>query len=315
MQIIRDSHTRLSLPYAVSTIGAFDGVHRGHLSVLEQLKETAAREKGQSVVLTFWPHPRFVLGKDPDKLKLLLTLDEKVELLERTGIDLLYIHQFSPGLASLPAEAFVQNVLVEKLGAKHLIVGYDHHFGAGRKGGFGLMRTLSGEFGFKLSRTQEFQMPEGRISSTEIRKHLEGGQAHLASRLLGYHYFISGKVSHGRKVGRELGFPTANIEVEEAYKLLPGDGVYAVFAETGGQRFKAMLNIGPKPSFGDQQRSIEAHIFDFDENLYDKQCRIFFVKKLRDTQKFANVDALKAQLAKDRQASMDVLVAPEKFLK
>jgi riboflavin kinase/FMN adenylyltransferase len=292
----------------VITIGVFDGVHKGHDKLLDRLKEEAGRIGGESVVVTLWPHPRLVLGKDIKSLKLLNTLEEKKILLEKKKIDHLVILPFNKETSQLSACQFTEQILVKKLRVFKLLVGYDHHFGKGREGDYSDLKTCSAKHNFKLER-MEAQTQEGvKLSSTKIRNTLLEGHLKTANEFLGYEYFIKGTVVGGHRIGNKLGFPTANIEVRDPYKLIPKDGVYAIRGIIDGHYHNGMLNIGYRPTFDKYgfRKTIEAHLFDFEENIYNKEILIHFVQRIRDEQKFSNVDELVKQLEKDKKACLQV---------
>ncbi|MEO9485301.1 MAG: bifunctional riboflavin kinase/FAD synthetase [Ekhidna sp.] len=293
--------------FAVVTIGTFDGVHIGHQTILKRLVEEARANNGKSVLITFWPHPRFILNKDADKLKLLTTFDEKVEMVNDLGVDYILKIAFTPQFSNLSADEFVRNVLVEYVGTKQLLIGYDHHFGNNREGNIKFLQEHSSKYGFKVNEISKQEIDHIGISSTEIRNALESREIHLANSLLGRNYSIQGKIIDGNKKGKSLGFPTANIQVHEAYKLLPADGAYAIKAFLKGEEFDGMLNIGFKPTVDGRERTIEAHLFNFDENIYGMEMKVEFVKALRKEMKFSSIEALKEQLNKDKELALSFL--------
>jgi len=291
---------------SVVTVGTFDGLHRGHQKIINTLINAAKQRALPSVVFTFWPHPRFVLGK-ADGLELLNTIEEKAVLLEKLGVDYLVSVEFNKDFANQTSYEFVKNVLVAKLNVNHLVLGYDHHFGKNREGRFDKLQTCGQEFGFSVEQVSALKGIGENISSTKIRNLLKAGNIPKANNYLGYNYFISGEVVHGDKIGRKIGFPTANISVPD-FKLKPANGVYAVFAEVEGKKYKAMTNIGRKPTFkNDASLSIETHIFDFAEELYGKKISISFLEKIRDEITFDSSNQLAEQLKKDREDAVRLL--------
>lgn len=286
----------------VVTIGTFDGVHLGHQEVISELKRISALSGGDSVVFTFEPHPRIVISPQEDSLRLLSTKDEKIRLMEKIGIDHLVIYPFTIEFSKLSYNDFVTNILVEKMKISSLVVGYDHRFGQGRKGDFNSLEMLSNKLNFKVEQLSQLLVDNKVVSSTKIRLALEAGDISKANHFLGYRYSLTGKVIEGKQLGRKIGFPTANIETFDNHKLVPGDGVYAVFVQSGGKVYKGMLNIGIRPTvnYNADHKSIEVHIFDFDADIYNSEITLNFVSKIRDEQKFAGIVELREQLAKDR---------------
>jgi len=296
----------------VITTGTFDGVHLGHRTILNRLKEIAARNKGESVLITFFPHPRMVLYPDDNDLKLLNTQDEKIKLLEKAGIDHLIIIPFTKEFSRLSAVEFVRDLLVNKIGVKKLVIGYNHHFGRNREGTLEQLKDYASTYGFEIEEIPAQDVDDVNISSTKIRNALLDGDIQTANSYLGYDYFLSGNIIKGNRIGQTLGFPTANIEVEEKYKLIPADGVYAVKAELDGKIHKGMLNIGVRPTLykegdGESKKSIEINIFDFDDDIYDQRLTVYFKARIRDEKKFDNLEALKKKLIIDKEKSIRLL--------
>jgi len=291
----------------VITVGIFDGVHKGHRYIIDQMQRQAVLNAGQTVIITLWPHPRMVLypGKE---IKLLSTLDEKIELLESSGVDHLVLVPFDKGFAALKANEFIEKVLVEKIGVQSLLLGFDNHFGNNKEGNYEVVRQASLKYGFELLHPAPLFDGRDSVSSTDIRLYLELGEIEKANHLLGYNYFITGKVVEGQKLGRTLSFPTANIVTDE-FKMLPRVGVYAVKVKTGYGIFNGMLNIGFRPTVDHNSlhKTIEAHLFDFNNDLYDTIITVTFVARLRDERKFASIDDLRGQLEKDRTDSINIL--------
>lgn len=296
------------LTNAVVTSGTFDGVHVGHQKILARLTEVAHQANGESVVITFWPHPRLVLFPDQKDLRLLSSLDEKADLLAQYKIDHLVVIEFNKAFAATTSHDFIQRILVDKIGTKKLVIGYDHRFGRNREGSFEYLKENSHEFGLEVEEIPRLDIDHVGISSTKIRKALLAGDVETANTYLGTEYMLTGKVVKGAQVGRKIGFPTANIAVEEAYKLIPDDGIYAVRIRVKEQRYQGMLYIGTRPTIGEKlERTIEVNIFGFDQDIYDETVRVYFVALLRGDEKFSNLTLLQQQLAKDKQAALAVL--------
>ncbi len=286
----------------VVTIGTFDGVHLGHIKILNKLKEKAKKIKGESVVVTFWPHPRFVLGKSTDNIKMINTLDEKIKLIGEQEVDHLVIIRFTKSFAKLSSCDFIKQYLHEKLNIKALIVGYDHHFGKDRDGSFEVLKSCALQYGFSIDKVEPYLVNNEIISSTLIRKAITAGDLEKANQYLAKKYFFSGKVVNGKKIGRDIGFPTANIRLTENYKLVPACGVYAVETEIKGKSYYGMLNLGYRPTINDDKTnlSIEVHIINFKGNIYNQNIRVYFHKKIRNEIKFHSLERLKQQLIKDK---------------
>ena len=277
---------------SVVTIGTFDGLHKGHSSIIDQLIFVSKKNNLQSTVLTFHPHPRNILFLDKEKLKLLNTLEERIELFKLSGIDNLIIHEFTKEFSRMQSVHFIRDILVNRLNMKYLIVGHDHHFGRNRQGSFAELQQFSDLYSFKLKEISARTSEETIISSTKIRKALDQGDIEKANNFLNYSYQFTGKVIHGDKIGRIIGYPTVNLELDDS-KLIPKCGVYAVKVEYNQLLYFGMLNIGCLNS------KIEVHIFNFDEEIYDSKITVFLLKRIRDEKKMKNLDALKIQLKKD----------------
>lgn len=291
----------------VVTTGTFDGVHLGHQVVINSLVNSAKKMNGESTILTFFPHPRVVLQQNTG-LKLLNELDEKIELLRKTGVDNLVIVPFTKEFSRLTSLNFVREILVSKLETKKLIIGYDHHFGRNREGSFKHLMEYGPLYGFEVEEIPVKDVEKVNISSTKIRLALEEGDVRRAEKLLGYKYFLRGKVVAGEQLGKTLGFPTANLQVEDEYKLIPLNGVYGVLVEIDGQVHKGMLNIGVRPTFNeDNKQSIEVNIFDFQKDLYGETLKLVFVERIRDEKSFESSDKLVLQLEKDKVNCAKVL--------
>ena len=295
------------VPNAVVTIGTFDGVHRGHQEILRNMVNRAKEIGGESVVVTFYPHPRQVLSHDSG-IRFISTQEEKIAHLEALGIDNLIIIKFTKEFAAIPSEDFIKDYLVKNIQPAVLIIGYDHHFGKGRTGDFGMLYELGSQYHFKVEKIQEQDVDNVAVSSTKIRHFLENGDIKHANMLLGYEFSYTGKVVHGQQVGHKMGYPTANIEVAEEFQLIEKQGVYATFAEIDGKSYPAMTYIGKRPTLDDNRpQSIETHIISFDGTLYDKEIKIRFVDFVRDDKKFDNFEALKRQIGIDEQIIINIL--------
>ena len=287
--------------FAAVTIGTFDGVHLGHRIILEKVVKAARDHHGKSVLITFWPHPRFVLNPNDDTLKLLTTFEEKIELIEDIGIDYVIKLQFTPEFASQSADQFVKDVLLKAIGTTQLFIGYDHHFGNNREGNIDFLKERSESYGFQVSEISRQDIDDISVSSTKIRKAISSGDLALTSSLLGRKYSLQGTVVHGQKRGRSIGFPTANIKVNESFKLWPGDGVYAVTVFLGETSVKGMLNIGFRPTLGGSMKTMEVHLLNFEGELYDQLLKIEFEAFVRPEKKFDSLEGLKNQLQLDKE--------------
>ena len=259
------------------------------------------------MVITFWPHPRFVLNPDSDSLKLLSTFEEKAQLLEDAGIDYLVKIPFTREFSQLTSEQFIRKILMNKIGVTHLVIGYDHRFGKNREGSFDYLKSNASEFGFDVEEIPRQDIDHVGVSSTKIRNALLEGAVHSANEYLGRSYELTGTVTHGQKIGTDIGFPTANVAVKEKYKLIPRDGVYAVEVKVKGQQFHGMMNIGVRPTVDGVNRAIEVHIFDFDEDIYHEQVTINFIRRIRNEQKFNSLDELKQRLENDKVHAIELL--------
>ena len=290
----------------IVTIGTFDGVHLGHAAILKKLTQNTQNETFESTVLTFFPHPRMVLQGKSD-LKLLNTINEKIELLEKIGIDNLIIHPFDEKFAELNAEAFVSTILVDHLRVQKIIIGYDHRFGKNRTANIDDLISFGAQYGFEVEQISAQEIDEISISSTKIRTALEEGDIQLANEYLGYSYFLSGTVVKGKQLGRTIGFPTANISLEEDYKLVPQNGVYIVQAEIDCKTIYGMMNIGFNPTVQGKQKTIEVHLFDFDTDIYNRKIQVGILQRIRSEKKFESIELLTKQLEEDRNFSRNYL--------
>ena len=293
----------------VVTIGTFDGVHLGHQKVISRLKDFARKYNGETVIFTFYPHPRRIISPNETSLRLLTTLEEKKQLFAASGIDHLIIFPFTKKFSELSYSDFVKEILVKKIKTHCLIVGYDHKFGKDREGGFNYLKGCAQKYNFKIERLEALLLDDIDISSTKIRAALQEGNIKNANRHLGYNFTLQGTVIEGKRLGRKIGFPTANIEASDVHKLIPGYGVYAVKIILKGQEYHGMLNIGTRPTFNQNadNRSIEVNIFDFSEDIYSQEITLVFVDKIREEQKFNGVDALIGQLQKDKKTALKIL--------
>jgi riboflavin kinase/FMN adenylyltransferase len=308
--IIHEGYENLKLVAPVVTLGIFDGVHRGHRALLDILVSRAGETNGESVVVTFSPHPRLVLEQDHIKLSFLTTMEEKKVLLENANVDHLIILEFSEQFSKIHACDFVDDILVKKIGTRHLIIGYNHHFGRSGEGGFKTIKQCAKSLDFVVEQVQGFHTEEGAISSSLIRDALLNGRLDVANNMLGYFYSVYGTVTRGKQIGRSIGFPTANIKPEDQYKLVPGNGVYAVDVLLDGKRFLGMLSIGSNPTVNTDKsaRSIEVHILNFDGNIYGKEISVIFRKRLRDEKKFDNTNQLANQMEIDKADTIRLLL-------
>jgi riboflavin kinase/FMN adenylyltransferase len=286
----------------VVTIGTFDGVHLGHRKIISRLQELARAVDGESVIFTFDPHPRKVVAPSETNLRLLTSLDEKISLFERAGIDHLVVYPFTLEFAQLSYEQFVEQILVGKIHTKSLVVGYDHKFGKGRAGDFDLLKSCADRLGFQIEKLDVLLINESNVSSTKIREAIQLGDFETANAYLGYQFTLHGTVVEGQKIGRTINYPTANVDTSDPDKIIPGYGVYAVRVSVRSQEYRGMLNIGSRPTVNHNadHRTVEVNILDFDDDIYGEPIEVVFYHKLREEQKFASLDALKEQLAKDR---------------
>jgi riboflavin kinase / FMN adenylyltransferase len=296
-----------ALPHAVVTSGTFDGVHLGHRKILQRLTEVAQQRQGKSVVITFHPHPRAVIASEKP-VKLLSTLDEKIELLAQNGIDHLVVIPFTREFSELSSEDFIQQILIQKIGTKTLVIGYDHRFGKNREGGFDFLKENVHKYGFSIEEISRQDIEHLTVSSTRIREALLMGNIPTANHFLGRKYGLSGLIVKGRQLGRTIGVPTANIQVREENKLIPTDGVYAVWVGYKDARFGGMMNVGNRPTVDGTFKTIEVHLLDFDQDIYGENLRIEFVEKVRDEQKFSGLEALKAQIDQDKIKIKSILL-------
>ena len=301
MEIIKDLKDFNPSGPVILTQGTFDGVHHGHRKILETAINKAKSRDGVSVLLTFYPHPRLVLYPDDNQLKLITTISEKASILEELGLDYLIIQPFTKELSRLSPYQYIKEILSESLSVSTLIIGYDHRFGKNREGSINEITRYSKEFGYEVEQIPEQDIDDCKVSSSQIRKALLSGDLELANNLLGRTFSMCGTVVDGNKVGTTIGFPTANIDLKDVYKLIPKEGVYAVQTVLDGKVLNGMLNIGNRPTFQRNERAIEVHLFDFSDNIYGRDVEILFRKRWRDEHKFENSTLLVEQLKKDEQ--------------
>lgn len=280
------------------TIGTFDGVHIGHKAILKRLVETAKKENLDSVVLTFFPHPRMVLQQNVD-IKLINTIEERTELLENTGLDYLVIHPFTHAFSRLTALEYVRDILVNSLKAKKIIIGYDHRFGRNRNADIEDLKEFGKTYNFEVEEISAKEIDDVAISSTKIRKALNEGDIETANSYLGYNFMISGEVVKGKAIGRTINYPTANLKLKENYKLVPKNGVYIVQSTIEGEKIFGITSIGTNPTVGGTEKTIETHFLNFNKDLYGKEITIAFLKYIRDEETFDSVEILKQEIEKD----------------
>jgi len=323
MQVHRDIDHLPVFRNAVVTIGTFDGVHAGHRQIINKLKVEALKIKGESVIITFHPHPRKIISSAILGVRLINTLEEKIEVLSGLGIDHLVIVPFTDAFANQPAEDYVRNFLFEKFHPDTVIIGYDHRFGRERLGDYKLLEKMAPQLGFKIKEIPKHILDEIAISSTNIREAILHTDIGMANKLLGYTYFFEGEVVHGNKLGRQLGYPTANLKVQDPEKIIPGDGIYAVYVNINGSRalkneepvevnslpaedaqYKGMMSIGFRPTVDGKKRVIEVNVFDFDKDIYGKTIRVYVKKFLRAEVKFNNLEELVRQIDQDKVESL-----------
>lgn len=323
MKIYNNLSDFKKLDNAIVTIGTFDGVHFGHQKIIKQLVQKAKADNGESVILTFFPHPRMIIDPENQELKMINTINEKAEILKGLGVDHLIITPFTRDFSNQLPEDYIKNTLVNNIGTKHIIIGYDHRFGKDRSGNLSDLKAAGLHYGFSVEEIMEQDIHDVAVSSTKIRQALLAGDVSLANDYLGYPFSIFGRVIKGDKIGRTIGFPTANIFVEETYKLIPGDGIYAVTVEMESevrspesevlnpkpstlslQPYKGMAYIGQRPTINGMTRNIEVNIFDFNQEIYGQDIKMNFLKFLRHDVKFTGLEALTLQLQKDKEATL-----------
>lgn len=292
--------------HSVLTIGTFDGVHIGHQKIIKRLVEVSKIKNLTPSLLTFFPHPRMVLQKDAD-IKLINTIDEKKDILKQFGISNIVIKEFTKEFSRLTAENFVKNILIKDLQAKHIIIGYDHHFGRNRNANIDDLKQFGKDFDFEVEEISKQDINDVAVSSTKIRAALQEGNIKTANTYLGYNFMLTGKVIDGKKLGKTINYPTANLYIEETYKLIPKHGVYIVKSTIDNNEIFGMMNIGYNPTVNGKYQTIETHFFDFNENLYGKNLKIELLQRLRNEQKFSSVEELQSQLHIDKKNALEFI--------
>lgn len=307
MKVYNSIESFTGVQNAVVTTGTFDGVHKGHQQIVDRLKKTAQSINGETVLLTFFPHPRLVLFPDDNELKLLNTQEEKIALLKKVGIDHLIVQQFTKEFSRISSLDFVRNILSSQLQTKRLVIGYDHRFGRNREGFFEHLKEFGHMYGFEVEEIPAQEVDEVTVSSTKIRNALIEGDIKKANHFLGYNYMLTGTVIKGNQLGRTIGFPTANIAIEEKYKLIPQNGVYVAKATVENHSLNGMVNIGVRPTVNGKNLTVEINLFDFDGDIYGKKLQIELIDKLRNEIKFENLEQLKEQLVTDKENTIRLL--------
>lgn len=314
LKIFHSINDFASTKKTILTLGTFDGVHIGHKKILNKLTQSrpdasgsgTENEKYESVVLTFFPHPRMVLQEHSD-IKLLNTIDEKIDLLKKIGIENLVIHPFDETFSRLTAEEFVSTILVDRFHIHKIIIGHDHRFGRNRTANIDDLIDFGKQYDFKVEQISVQEINDISVSSTKIRNALMEGDMALSNEYLGYEYFLTGNIIQGKQLGRTIGFPTANLKIDENYKLIPKNGVYIVKSLIDGQTIFGMMNIGFNPTINGKKQSIEIHYFDFNSDLYNQKIKVSILQRIRSEQKFESVDLLKEQLKKDKKTALSFL--------
>lgn len=307
MEIYQGIESFKPVNHPIVTIGTFDGVHLGHQAIFKQMQEETSRRGGETVLITFYPHPRLVLFKDSQNLKFINTQAKKLDRIEKSGIDHLIIIPFTKEFSKNSSEKFIADYVVKYVHPEMIIIGYDHHFGKNREGSIELLESMKEQFHFDVIQVPPLYVDKLPVSSTRIRNLLKEGNIKEANKMLGYEYAISGKVIRGNGLGQKLGFPTANIQISNEFKLIAANGVYACRVLIDGKIYKGMSNIGVRPTIDHGDLTIEINIFDFNKDIYNEPITIYFVDRLRDEVKFESLDALKQQLVKDREYTLSIL--------
>ena len=306
MQIHRDIDNIPAITKPVITIGTFDGVHKAHREIIQSVKDKAEAIGGESALVTFHPHPRQVLFPE-NEMKLLTVLEEKIDILQSLKLDHLIIIPFTKGFSQLSGAQFVEQMLVSKIHPGVIIIGYNHHFGKDRKGNYEFLKSMEGKYNFEVQQIPKRLVDDMSVSSTKVRNALAESNIKVANNLLGYEYFIRGVVTKGNQLGKKIGFPTANVHVKDKAKLIPANGSYAVKVEHSGQLYHGMLNIGIRPTVKGTEETIEVHIFDFEKDIYGEELTVYFIDKIRDEEKFNDLEDLRKQLIKDKEQSIRLL--------
>lgn len=308
MKIYNNFSDFVKVSNAIVTIGTFDGVHLGHQAILKDMVKTAKDIGGETVVITFYPHPRQVLNINAANLRFITTQEEKLQLLEKSGVDNVIVVNFTKEFSRVSSEDFIRDYIIEHINPVKLVIGYDHHFGNNRMGDFNLLSEMQNKYNFQVQRIEAHDVENIAVSSTKIRHSLQQGDIERANSLLGYQFSYIGKVVSGNKIGREIGYRTANIDVEREFRLIETSGVYATYVDYEGKEYKSMTYIGKKPTVNnDEVENIEVHLFDFAGDLYDKEIKVRFVKRVRGEQKFESLDALKKQIQIDEKNIREIL--------
>jgi riboflavin kinase/FMN adenylyltransferase len=307
MKIYHGIEDFTKLNFAVVTSGTFDGVHVGHQQIFSKLREIAERNNGETVVITYWPHPRLLLHPEDESLRLLNTFEEKAELLKDQGIQHLIRIPFTKEFSQLTSEQFIRNILVETIGTKKLVIGYDHHFGKNREGSFEQLKLNGPKYGFDVEEIPRQDVDHVGVSSTKIRKALEEGDIETATHFLGKPYSLTGRVVAGDKLGRLIGYPTANIEIEMKHKLIPMDGIYAVTVKHEHTLYDGMFYIGNRPTINGTKQNIEVNLFHFNQEIYGESLTIYIHKLIRVDKKLSDLEALKEQIRKDKEEAVVIL--------
>ena len=303
MKIIQNNIQARNIKNAVVTIGTFDGVHLGHQAIFKEMRRLAKEVDGETVVVTFYPHPRQVLAIGTERLRFICSQEEKMEKFEDYGIDNVVIIPFTKEFASTPSEVFIRDYIIERIHPAVIVVGYDHHFGKNRMGDYEMLNSLSSQYGFRTVQLEAQYINGVAVSSTKIRNFLWTGNVKSANELLGYPYSVTGPVVRGNEIGRTIGFPTANLDIPDEFMMINNPGVYACQTIIDGKRYNAMANTGVRPTIGDRADGdfiIEVNVFDFDGDLYGKTLKVWFFDRIRDEEKFTGLEALKRQLEQDR---------------
>lgn len=310
MRVFRDLNNLPAFKNSVITIGTFDGVHKGHQKLIERINFLAQQNEGESIIITFHPHPRIVINPEDKTLRLLNTIDEKVALLEKYGVDNVVIVPFSRDFSEQTAEDYISNFLVKNFSPKNIVIGYDHKFGKNRTGDYHLLEQMKDRYGYRMEEISKETLDDIGISSTKIRNALQSADIKLANELLGHNYTVSGTVVRGLQNGRKLGFPTANLQVADEYKLIPKTAIYAVKvtdAAAPGQSYKGMLSIGYNPTFEGKEQTIEVNILDYNKDIYGNTLTLEFIEYIRNEKKFDSLDALIAEIKNDEWKTREIL--------
>jgi len=306
MRIFDNLKSYSSKKESILTIGTFDGVHIGHNKILKRLIQDSKKNNLSSLVMTFFPHPRMILNKSHE-IKMIDTIDEKINLLEKTGLDNLIIHPFDNNFSKIRAKEFVEEILVKKLKIKEIIIGYDHKFGKDREASVEDLKKFGKDYMFTVKEIPAQEIDSIAISSTKIRDAILNGEIEKCNKFLGRNFILTGKVVYGEGLGKKIDFPTANIEIKETYKIIPKNGVYLVKTKINSNTYFGMMNIGIRPTVGGRNKSLEIHFFNFKDNIYGKNVSIEIIKKIRDEEKFSSIDQLKIQLKKDEQFCLKLI--------